>query len=148
VTPAAALAVSRDFFRGYELCSGNGLPYENGTPNAPIAGLVCLAFSIELSLKSLLLSEDCAARGHDLEDLFGKLTPELQSQIVTESCITEDSFRANLRNAANSFEYWRYIHEKPGAHSAPVLFLEWLHRSVTALAVERVNLTRTRGREA
>jgi hypothetical protein len=57
MTPAAALSSSRNFLRGYELCTGNGLPAENGIPNAIVPGIVCLAFSVELAIKSRSFEE-------------------------------------------------------------------------------------------
>jgi hypothetical protein len=136
--PAAALAVSRDFHRGYLLCKVDGLPASNGQMAAPVASVVCLAFAIELAFKAILIAESRSVRSHDLSDLFCQLTPTSQDAIIFHSGLAPESFSENLKLAARSFDHWRYIHEKPGAHSAPELFLEWLHRAADEVAESHV----------
>ena len=124
MTPANILSQSRTFQRGYELCIGNGLPAENGKQNALIPGVVCMAFAIELAIKSLLLSDKNPSGGHKLNELFGKLNPAVRAEVIRQAGLSEQTFLHELQIAASAFVDWRYIYETPGLHSINLPFLE------------------------
>ena len=145
MTPAAALSVSREFFRGYELCTRTGLPAEVGERNAIIAGIVCLALSVELGLKAILLSKTARVEGHNLDELFARL-PHTQQDRVSQSCgLEREVFASELRLVANAFVEWRYIHEERGTVRINNSFLLELSRAVTALA-ESIVLAQRQGK--
>ena len=134
MTPAATLSVSRQFFRGYELCWGNGLPASNGEANALVPGVVCLAFSIELGLKAIILAAQGSAVGHKIENLFNLLSEDDQNIICRHTGCTREQFEHELSAVSNAFVEWRYIHEKPGFHSTSVQFLLALHAAIEMVA--------------
>ena len=142
MTPAATLSVSREFLRGYELCTRTGLPAENGERNAIIAGIVCLAFSVELALKAALLSETARVEGHRLDKLFVQL-PSAQQEAIIQACgVGPEAFARELGLVANAFVEWRYIYERPGVISINRDFLLALSRAVTAEAEHAVQAQR------
>lgn len=145
MTPAATLSISRTFHRGYELCTGNGLPAENGQSNAIIPGIVCLAFSIELAFKSILLAVSKPTSGHKLDQLFQRLPAAEQHEVILESGVDTQSFHENLALVANAFVEWRYIYERPGAHSISEQFLQMLSHAADAVAARKVNSSRRKG---
>ncbi len=147
MTPAATLSISRTFHRGYELCTGNGLPAENGEPNAIIPGIVCLAFSIELGLKSILFAVNKPSTGHRLDRLFEELPEPEQQAVLFESCAEPSSFRENLALVANAFVEWRYIYERRGFQSISEQFLLMLWRAVDTVAERKVEEGRLRARD-
>lgn len=122
MTPASILSISQSFQRGHELCIGNGLSAENGKRNAPIPGIVCLAFAIELALKSLLLADKNQSGGHKLDELFGKLNPSAQAEVIRRVGLNEEAFLQELKTVANAFVDWRYIYETPGYHNINLPF--------------------------
>jgi hypothetical protein len=76
-----------------------------------IPGVVCLAFSIELGIKSILLPSGKASRTHNLVKLFGELSKDIQERIVSTCGRPRDAFDKSLAKIANVFEDWRYIYE-------------------------------------
>ena len=95
--------------------------------------LVCYAFSVEVGLKALALFEGGeAARGHDLKDLFGALSPGRQERIVRNTG-HPTFFDSDLDVVRDAFDVWRYIHEKGHGVNTNLGFLQRL-----AAAVQRV----------
>jgi hypothetical protein len=121
IDPKQVLATAEVFRAGGAILSNHGPSYM-----FPI--VICLAFSLELYFKCLILLEGGAALGHDLEDLFSKTSPESQKQIrasyapykakadgmyaaVKGVPIPPTDFDAALRASARAFEHFRYAFE-------------------------------------
>jgi hypothetical protein len=122
---------SRAFFLAFERCmERRRLP--GGTfQMLVVPATVCLAFSIELGLKSLAVAEGASPWGHALAKLFGTLTPTAQEMLVKDVGLTRAQFDAALAAASNTFEDWRYVHEpQPTNPHAEIAFLEALGRAV------------------
>jgi hypothetical protein len=76
-----------------------------------VPGVVCSAFSIELSIKAMLLPNGSPPKTHNLAKLFALLPQEIQDQIVASCGKTRDGFDQSLAAIANVFDEWRYIYE-------------------------------------
>lgn len=86
--------------------------------------IVNLAFAIELFLKALLCGVGKKVRGHKMNELFACLPEEKQMEIkeafnnhlVKTKGHSQDLFRLKfedrLEQYANTYDYWRYFHEK------------------------------------
>ena len=140
MSPAATFQVSRTFYRGYELCYGSGLPSHGGHDNAIIPGIVCLAFSIELGLKSLLQAVGDSAHRHNLKDFFDRLSDVEKEEVICEAGIEDGSFHENLALIADAFIKWRYIYEQPGFHSISEPFMSTLSQAVRAVAKPKIRV--------
>nr|WP_316643383.1 hypothetical protein [uncultured Roseateles sp.] len=147
MTATATLSVSREFYRGYELCWGNGLPAADGKQNALIPGVVCLAFSIELGLKAIILATQPSVPGHKLDVLFGLLTPEDRDTVIRHTGYEQSRFEKELAAVSSAFVEWRYIHEKPGSHSTSMQFLILFRRAIEVVAERNEQLLRAKLRE-
>lgn len=93
------------------------IAWEKGKRNATIPGVVCLAFAIELAIKSLLLAEKNQSGGHKLDELFGKLSSPAQAEIICQVGLNKHDFLAPMAAVANAFVNCRYIYEAPGVQS-------------------------------
>jgi hypothetical protein len=76
-----------------------------------IPGVVCLAFSIELGIKAILLRTSQPPRTHNLKRLFALLPANIQEEIVAASGKSRTIFDAALLEAAHVFEEWRYVYD-------------------------------------
>ena len=79
-----------------------------------VPAIVCLAFSVELELKSILFFLELGelARGkHRLDELFKCLPTDLQAEISELCNSTRSNFEAALREDSMTFVTWRYSHE-------------------------------------
>lgn len=112
--------LSKSFLDGYRRCRGVGLDgfqiprREEGLEanDAPIPAIVCLAFSAELGLKSILIAEGKAPpRHHDLYQLFYLLSEQSQSKIRESLSSYAEKFDSLLESMRTAFEDWRYIYE-------------------------------------
>ncbi|AKR43175.1 hypothetical protein [Methylophilus sp. TWE2] len=144
MTPASVLSTSKNFHRAFELCYGNGLPAKNGVSNAIVPAVVCLAFSIELGFKAILVGSGKPSEGHKFFDLFGKLPVEIQAEIQRLVVGEDEGFESSLTLVSNAFVEWRYIFEEPGYHSIDVEFLSKLHDAVTQIAERYVSEQRAK----
>ena len=144
MTPASVLSLSKEFHRGFELCYGNGLPANNGVKNAIVPGVVCLAFSIELALKAILVGRNSSSGGHHYVDLFAKLPDEIKTEIERLTIGDEGSFTNRLEAVSNAFVEWRYIFEEPGYHSIDIEFLAKLYAAVTQIGERYVSAQRAK----
>lgn len=144
MTPASVLSLSNNFYRGFELCYGNGQPAENGEKNAIIPGIVCLAFSIELGLKAILVGCEKPANGHELLDLFERLPTEDKTEIERLTVGNSDCFIEQISLVSNAFVKWRYLYEHPGWSNISVEFLMQLHTAVDQVAQRYVDVQRAK----
>ena len=82
--------------------------------------IVCYAFAVELYLKALasLGTGLSAVRGHKLNDLFGRLSAQTQTDIATfyraRTGRNRTDLKGDLRAFAEAFTDWRYIFEGDG----------------------------------
>lgn len=97
-----------------------------------VPAVVCLAFSIELGMKSLIMRHGQAVKTHDLTKLFGRLGPDVQARIAAATTIDRPPFDALLREHSRAFEDWRYIHENTGSAHVRLDFLRALASAVQA----------------
>jgi len=112
--------LSKSFLDGYYRCRGVGLdgylmPGREDGPEAteaPIPAIVCLAFSVELGFKSILIAERKAPpRDHDLHRLFYLLSGQSQANIRESLSRYAKEFDSLLESMRTAFEDWRYIYE-------------------------------------
>ena len=139
MTPASILSVSKDFHRGFELCYGNGLPASNGVSNAIVPAVVCLAFSVELGFKAILVGLNKPSEGHKFVELFNKLPCDIKTEIQLVVVGGESEFSSRLESVSNAFVKWRYIFEENGYYSIDLDFLVKLHSAVTQVATRFVD---------
>ena len=138
MSAASALQSSQGFFRTFELCyerPGFITPEKAGTT---VPSIVCLAFSVELALKSVLLHDNRSSHGHSLWNLYSRLPTRLRSEIVARTSRTDQEFELELKSAANAFVQWRYIHEQTRMVGVSVGFLRELYVSVSSVASEAI----------
>lgn len=135
--PRAPLALSKSFLHAHHLCTGNGFPEGIVPRSAVMPGIVCLAFAVELGLKSILLSEGNSTAGHDLRSLFDRLTSSTQDELIFHSNVEPQSFRENLDLVSNAFVKWRYIFETQGTQSISEEFLLMLASGVQTIAIKK-----------
>lgn len=76
-----------------------------------IPGVVCSAFSIELGMKAILLSNGKPPKTHNLVKLFELLPSAIQDRVVGACAKTRKEFGTSLESAAKLFEEWRYVYE-------------------------------------
>jgi len=76
-----------------------------------VPGVVCLAFSIELGIKAMLLPSGKPPKTHNLTKLFQLLPVAVQEQIVTACRKPREQFDGALDSVANAFEDWRYVYD-------------------------------------
>lgn len=144
MTPASVLSLSKEFHRGFELCYGNGLTANNDVRNAIVSGIVCLAFSIELGFKAILVGRDSSSDGHNYTQLFAKLPDEIKTEIERLTVGDDSSFENQLETVSNAFIERRYIFEKPGNHKIDIEFLIKLHAAVTQIGERYVSEQRAK----
>lgn len=91
-----------------------------------IPDVMCLAFAIELYLKSLILKLSAIpATGHSLVKLYEHLPASAQSSIFSRTAqtfgglLTEATFAENLASIDKAFVEWRYMFEKGRADFKP-----------------------------
>ena len=144
MTPASVLSTSKSFHRGFELCYGNGLPANNGVLNAIVPAVVCLAFSIELGFKAILVGCEKPSDGHKFVELFAKLPCEIQDEIERLVDVENSSFKESLTLVSNAFVEWRYIFEEAGYHSIDIGYLSKLHAVITQIAERYVSEQRAK----
>lgn len=148
MTPWGIYSTAHEFRVAFERCYGNGLPAEHGVPNALVPGIVCLVFAIELCLKAIHASDGTIQSGHNLHQLFNKLSDKSRAEVLIESGVEEASFLDNLAEVSNAFVEWRYIHEELGYRTISVQFLEMLWVAVNTVMQRRADAERAARRAA
>jgi hypothetical protein len=122
---------------------------EGGLPmSLQVPAVVNAAFAVELAFKALLLGQlkknDPAPEGHELLDLFSKLTPADQASLRKAVAVpiyprlaqpSNDALLDALAEHAKAFVAWRYVHEGVGGDLlANLAFLASLATAAIALA--------------
>ena len=108
-------------------------------------GIVCLAFTAELYLKTLHLARHGKApRGHKLHVLLGNLPPDLQGYVGERYALRSGrvsvDFRADIQAFGNAFADWRYVYEGPDSmHLELGRLLQFTSALFEAIQRERPN---------
>jgi len=76
-----------------------------------VPGIVCAVFSIELGLKAIILGAGGKPSGHKLSQLFAKLGPWVQNEIIRAVGLEQQAFLAELAAISDAFVQWRYVYE-------------------------------------
>nr|WP_296019026.1 hypothetical protein [uncultured Acidovorax sp.] len=125
INPHRVLDSARSFLIGADRL-GEGRPLPNGAVQRLMIPMIAsLAFSIELSIKSILLADGRAGWGHELSPLFNELPELAKREVVVEMGSNDLEFFSRLKQASNAFEEWRYVFEH-GAIGADIGFLQQL----------------------
>ena len=110
--------IANDFYEAYKGCieGKNFRTDEYGRQTADVVNVPAIVngvFACELYLKSML---PAGTTGHDIEELFKQIPAEKSAQIKRDIEAKLDlqfhAFNDCLHLLANSFSFWRYIHEK------------------------------------
>lgn len=80
-----------------------------------VPAVVSTAFAVELYFKGIITLENGNARGHDLSELFGRLTTESQATLIAKLQLDRPTFDQKLNAISGVFVEWRYIFEQQSA---------------------------------
>lgn len=127
---AHARLTATAFLEAYRRCSLQRHPIDEGQEGMFLPALICAAFAAEVGLKALLLQDGELVTGHDLYDLFDRLSPELKESITGLTGIDSESFMQRLLAARRAFIDWRYMFEFQDERS---ISLEFVARFATAV---------------
>lgn len=129
----SALHSSDSFLAGYRLCASPGTV--DGRPVRPelLPAIVCLAFSVELSLKGLHIAAGAPTRGHKLDALYASLSEQTRDEVRARVGLTSEQFDEQIARAASVFERWRYFHEVDGELEVNDAFLLALAKAAITL---------------
>lgn len=113
INPHSILDVAKAFvIAGDRLSEKRPIPGPGNMYERPLVPLITsLAFSIELSMKSIIAADGRSSWGHDLYPLFIDLPELVKRQVVADMDSTELAIRSQLEQANKSFEEWRYVFE-------------------------------------
>lgn len=107
------------FHQAAFLCGGSGGAGSVGPDDLVLPFVVNQALAVELYFKALILQETGKlAKGHNLVQLFGDLTPDDQAAIragVKARQRIASDFDEDLKNTSDAFTSWRYLHERSTA---------------------------------
>jgi len=104
-----------------------------------VPGIVCTAFSIELSLKAVLTIENKKVKkSHKLNDLYGKLSSDSQLLLQNKLPLKGNNLRNKLTEVSEVFKDWRYIYEEESI-KLDIDFLKRLAVAAKDLAASKRN---------
>lgn len=135
--PKHIYETANSYLLAYERCI-EMRPLENGRFEMLASpAIVCLAFSCELFIKSILQIHKMLQKkaGHKLDTLFGQLSEGIRNRIIAK--IGTTGFDYKIQNASNAFEEWRYIYEL-GSNYEDIEFLCCLAYSLKNAAHEEL----------
>jgi hypothetical protein len=69
-----------------------------------------------LYFKGIITLENENARGHDLSELFGRLSSESQATLIAKFQLDRSAFDQKLKAISGVFVEWRYIFEQQSAN--------------------------------
>lgn len=129
-TPSEIKETAEAFFAAYR-----SLDVQTGVVQPKV---VCLALSVELVLKALLVDEGTRyGRLHSLYSLFVKLSTTTRAEVMAMVEAPAPEFLRKLAEAQTSdaFVRWRYIHEVPlvGAENTWTGCLNQLYTAASAV---------------
>ena len=81
-----------------------------------VPAVVSTAFAVELYFKGIITLENGNARGHDLSELFERLSTESQATLVAKLQLDRPTFDQKLKAISGVFVEWRYIFEQQSAN--------------------------------
>lgn len=81
-----------------------------------VPAVVSTAFAIELYFKGIITLENGNASGHDLFELFERLSNESQVMLVARLQLDRPAFDQRLKAISGVFVEWRYIFEQQSAN--------------------------------
>lgn len=81
-----------------------------------VPAVVSTAFAVELYFKAIITLENGIARGHDLSELFERLSAESQAALVANLQLDRPTFDQKLKAISGVFVEWRYIFEQQSAN--------------------------------
>lgn len=81
-----------------------------------IGCVILNAIACEIGLKALLAYENNFSHGHDLYDLFDKLSSQTQKKIIQYTSYDVEHFKKALLECKNNFIQWRYYYEMSNLH--------------------------------
>jgi hypothetical protein len=120
-------------------CAANCLndgKIEDGKRLLLVPGVVCAAFSIELSYKLLLkMATSEEVKGHLFEELHKKLPPQIKERVALFS----NDFDSFIKRNNNVFVYARYHHEENSfsfRESEILQFAKYIYGVAEALELE------------
>lgn len=144
----ACLRNAQQFLRASARCMEAEVVDQKFSGPFEVPAVVNAAFAVELAFKTLLLKGltigQPAPSGHELDDLFLRLTPAQQSSL--RACTpaptyprpaqqASDPFFDVLTQHGKAFVEWRYVHEATQKHlAANLTFLTKLAEGAIALA--------------
>jgi hypothetical protein len=108
--------------------------------------VACLAFSIELYLKLvILLTQQRKARGHKLLELFDELDLPTREIIVGSHMLAGDPdfVRESFETVSSDFELWRYAHEHEFIMTSPTTLNDLakaLHKAVQRIKPDLISV--------
>ena len=94
-----------------------------------IPAVVCTTFAIELTLKAVTTIEGKDSKGHNLYDLYEKLSGDSQSALQKSLSLTDADLRKEITKVANAFVDWRYIYE---SQTEVYLDIDFIRKLATA----------------
>ncbi len=105
-----------------------------------VPGIVCLAFSVELELKAMLLTLHLLPLKpeHNLFKLFNRLPDYVQADVLQLCSARQPSFCKSLKEVSESFVTWRYSYEH-GLLEVNLAFLQDLSKACEAEYVKLCN---------
>lgn len=81
-----------------------------------VPAVVSTAFAVELYFKGIITLENENARGHDLSELFERLSTKSQVTLVANLQLDRPTFDQKLKAISGVFVEWRYIFEQQSAN--------------------------------
>ncbi|GIX53794.1 hypothetical protein ACU6VJ_02070 [Sphaerotilus sulfidivorans] len=100
-----------------------------------VPAVVSTAFAVELYFKGIITLESGNTQGHNLSELFKRLSPESQAALAAGLELDRQIFNQKLEAISKVFVQWRYIFEHQTANLEP-LFLAKLARESKRVAEE------------
>lgn len=110
----SALHSADSFLAGYRICASPGSIGGRSVRPELLPAIVCLAFSVELSLKGLHIAAGTPTRGHKLDALFSSLPSQARDALRNGVGLTAEQFNQQIAGVTSVFEQWRYFHEVDG----------------------------------
>jgi HEPN domain-containing protein len=105
-----------------------------------VPAVVSTAFAVELYFKGIITLENGKARGHDLSELFERLSTESQATLVAKLQFDRQTFDQKLKVISSIFVEWRYIFEQQSAY-LDFSFLDELAKESKRVAEGMANLS-------
>ena len=114
MSATAAKQQSAAFLVAAERCLTERQCVDGLLPIVFVPGIVCTVLSVELAFKAMIIqSGQSVSKKHNLSELFQKLGPWQQNEIVRVVALDRETFVAELAKMSEAFVEWRYAYEYP-----------------------------------